>query len=277
MIPLTCPLSERAIKARFRLLVCGGRTRCSRCHNCHVRWLEKEERYWCPRCRRRFSLVSGTWLHGMKISWQTLYLLLDCWLNAYDVKQTSELSSLSPKMVRKWFRRFRTHIPQNTEYFQGNVEADESWFGYRSGARIQAAWRKVKIPVLGLYERETGLLKTKSVPRPTEEHLIPFVTRNIVGGAHVISDSYRSYWQLPDLGYEHTRVDHYNREYAPTNRIEGSWSVLKRKLRKLYYSVSREKFPEYLCEITYRFNTRKSRPKPLEFLTDTINFENRTT
>lgn len=268
-VSLTCPLSERAIKSRFKRLIFGNRTRCLNCGNFHVRWIEAEDRYWCPKCRKRFSLTSDSWLKGMKISWQKLYLILYLWQHEYDTNKASHSLSLSLKAIRHWYELFRAHIPPDSAYFQGNVEADESWFGYRSGARIKAAWRKVKIPVLGAYERETGIIKTKAVPKPTEKYLIPFITGNVEDGSCLITDSYRGYWQLPDLGYQHIRVDHYSKEYGPTNHIEGIWSVLKRKLRKIYYSVSADRFPEYLCEITYRFNTRKLNLKPLDFLANT--------
>lgn len=270
MATLTCSLSERAIKAQVRKLIFGNRTKCLLCGYFHIRCSKAADRYWCPRCRRRFSLISDTWLKGMKLPWQTFYLLLECWLHEYSVKQAIELCSLSRKGVIAWYRKFWIHIPRTSAYFQGTVEADESWFGYRSGARIKALWRKVKIPVLGLYERESGQLETKAVPKPTEDHLIPFVIRHVAPNTHIVSDSYRGYWQLPDLGYRHTRVDHYSKEYGPTNRLEGSWSVLKRRLRRMYYSVSRKYFPEYLCEITYRFNTRNMAVEPFKFLKETI-------
>ena len=62
--------------------------------------------------------------------------------------------------------------------------------------------------------------------------------------AHIFSDKYRPYKPLTRLGLNHTTVDHYLGQYSETNRIEGLWSVMKRHLKRIYYTVSREKFSE---------------------------------
>lgn len=266
MITLQCSLSEKQIKAGFRKIIFGSsRIKCPKCGNLKIRKINK--RYWCNHCRKFFSLTSTTWLKGIRFSWKTLYLLLHCWLRGYSVKITQELVGLSRPTISYWFRKFRTHIPQNHVYLSEEVEVDESWFGVRNKGRKGHTWKENKIPVAGIYARQSDLLVTKTLVKATKKYIIPFVKENInPKGSHIFSDMYRPYWPLPKLGFRHTMVDHYNKEYTETNHLEGCWSVIKRKLKATYYAVSKKRFPEYVCEMTYRFNTRKNPDNPLSYL-----------
>lgn len=267
MVSLTCSLSERTIKAHLRKIIFGSRTRCLRCNNTHLKWNERESRYWCNQCRRHFSLISDTWLRGMKISLKELWVILTCWLSELPVKQVSELSSLSQKAIRRWYRLFREHTPEIINHFSGEVEIDETYFGVRHKGRKGTHWKLNKIPVIGIYSRNSGLIETRELKEATLDYIIPFIKDRLnPKQVHIFSDKYRPYWPLPSLGYRHTMVDHYAHQYKETNRIEGCFSVFKRKLRRIYWSVSKRYFRLYLCEITYRFNTRNNPDTPLEYL-----------
>lgn len=270
MIILQCSLSERQIKSEFRKIIFGSRTKCPHCGNLKIKAI-KDNRYWCPRCRQLFSLTSTTWLKGIRISWKKLYLLLYCWLREYPVRITIDLTGLSRPTIYKWYHKFRANIPSEILCLSEEVEIDESWFGVRNKGRKGHTWKENKIPVGGIYGRQSDLLITKVLPAATADHIVPFVTKNVDQlNAKIFSDRYRPYWPLRRLGLNHTMVDHYSGEYKETNRIEGMWSVMKRRLKRTYYAVSKRKLPEYVCEITYRINTRKSPEKPLEYLKKSI-------
>lgn len=264
-------LSEKKITSLLRRTIFGPRTKCPRCNYLKIRQLP-DKRYWCKRCRRRFSLTSSSWLKGMNISFKTLYLLLYCWLKGYTVKITRDLTGLSRKVIYQWFNRFRRHAPQIFKEFNGACEVDETYYGFRNKGRKGHAWKENKTPVLGLYERESATVKIEVVSRATLENIKPFILANLnLNQSHLFSDQYRPYWHLPKLGYQHTMVDHFNREYKETNHIEGFWSVFKRALRRNYYHVRHENLDKYGWEITYRFNTRKTPDTPLDFLAKTLN------
>lgn len=269
MIILQCSLPEKQIKSEMRKIVFGNRTRCPTCHNLKIKSIN--HRYWCPRCRKFFSLTSTTWLKNIRFAWQKLYLLLYCWLKEYPVRITLDLTELSRPTIYQWNDKFRNNIPLETIYLSEEVEVDESWFGTRNKGRKNHTWKENKIPVVGIYARESDKLITKSLPAATAEYILPFIKGNVdQTNAKIFSDKYRPYWPLRRLGLNHTMVDHYSGEYTETNRIEGMWSVMKRRLKRTYYAVSKRKFPKYVCEITYRINTRKNPEKPLEYLNKSI-------
>lgn len=270
MVSLQCSLSEKQIKSEVRKIIFGSlRTKCPFCDNLRVKAIKS--RYFYPRCRKLFSLTSATWLKGMRFSWRKFYVLLHCWLKSYPVKITTELTDLSRPTISNWYRKFRLNIPKETVYLSEEVEIDESWFGIRHKGRRGHSWKANKTPVIGIYGPHSNVLVTKVVPNTLERYIIPFVKENInLEGSHIFSDRYRAYWQLPKLGFNHTMIDHYSGEYTETNRLEGCWSVMKRKMKGIYYAVSRKRFPEYVCEMTYRFNTSKNPEKPLEYLQKSI-------
>lgn len=264
-------LSEKKIGSFLRKITFGPRTRCLKCGYTKIRQLP-DQRYWCKKCRRRFSLTSNSWLKGKKISLKQLYLLLDCWLKGKTVKDTIDSVRLSRQTVYLWFRVFRTYSPQIDKIFQGNCETDETYVGpVRKGPRKGHTWKENKTPVLGIYERESGLVKIEVVPDAVLDYIKPFILTNIdLGQGHIFSDQYRPYWHLPKLGYQHTMVDHFNHEYKETNHIEGFWSVFKRTLKRSYWAVRPENLSNYGREIVYRFNTRRSPDTPLTFLEKTL-------
>lgn len=272
MLTVKVHLSERTVKARLRKIIFGPRTRCLKCNNFHVRM--SNERYWCNKCRRFFSLTSSSWLKGIKFSFQTLVLLIHCWLKGYTVETTKDLTGLSRPTIYDWFNRFRLNAPQISQHFQGTCEIDETYIGPKSKRRF-GSWKPYKVPVVGIYERESSQVKVRTMPQATLVHIWPFLKDSIHPDALSYSDKYRPYWPLKSkLGRNHIMVDHYAGEYSQTNHIEGFWSVMKRKIRRIYWRVYARNLDKYVCEIAYRFNTRNNPDKPLDFIEKSMRFQN---
>jgi len=231
------------------------------------------KRYWCKKCRRFFSLTSDSWLKGIKFSFKTLVFLIHCWLKGYTVETVKDLTGLSRPTIYGWFNRFRLNTPQISKHFEGTCEIDETYIGPKSKRRF-GSWKSSKVPLVGIYERESGQVKVRAMPQATLIHIWPFLKESIHPNAISYSDKYRPYWPLKKkLGRNHIIVDHYAGEYSQTNHIEGFWSVFKRKLRRIYWRVYAKNLNKYACEIAYRFNTRKNPDKPLDFLAKSIHFK----
>ena len=87
-----------------------------------------EDRYRCRRCRLPFSLLSGTWLKGLKLNLRTFYALLWCWTQKIPVLQTQKLCHVGEETVSYWFREFRFHLPDLQPILAGKVQMDEAYF-----------------------------------------------------------------------------------------------------------------------------------------------------
>ena len=61
-------------------------------------------------------------------------------------------------------------------------------------------------------------------------------------------------------GYIHRRIQHAQKAYVMgdihTNTIEGFWSLMKRGIGGVYYSVSKNYLQTYLNEYSFRYNRR---------------------
>lgn len=92
-----------------------------------VKVSKDHDRYWCPRCRQRFSLLSYTWLHDLKLPLQKWWMVLWCWTSRICVKQAVELSELSEMAIRHWYDQFRKHLPENPHILSRIVQLDEAY------------------------------------------------------------------------------------------------------------------------------------------------------
>lgn len=107
------------------------------CPSCGARKVVRyEHRYRCLRCRKKFSLLSHTWLSNMKLSYEKGWMLLWCWTIADPILQTRAITGLSEKTVRHWFGVFRTHLPEEAHILERIVQMEEAYLkecGARDG------------------------------------------------------------------------------------------------------------------------------------------------
>jgi len=118
--------SEAQIRKYFRRTVFGKNIHCPVCGSQKV--LQYEQRYRCLHCREKFSLLSHTWLTGMRLSYQKFWLTLWCWTNQVPVKQAIALTELSEKALRHWYGLFRDHLPDNAVILEKIIQLDEAYF-----------------------------------------------------------------------------------------------------------------------------------------------------
>lgn len=113
------------------------------------------------------------------------------------------------------------------------VELDESKFGKRKfnrGHRVEGVW------VFGGVERtKERKVFLRIVERRDAHTLRSIILKHVRPGSIVITDFWRGYLGIEELGYVHLRVNHsetfVNEETgACTNAIEGTWSGVKRKI-----------------------------------------------
>ena len=143
---------------------------------------------------------------------------------------------------------------------RGIVEIDESYVG--GNDRNRHANKKLghdgKAVVLGAIERK-GQVRLKVVPNATQEHIVPFVIKNISPTSILMSDEYSAYKKMYRV-FEHHTVNHLAGEYisgkAGTNTIENFWSLFKRGIYGIYHQVSHKHMQNYLEEFAFRFNNR---------------------
>jgi len=267
MITLTYQSSYPQLLKQYRRAVFGLHTYCPRCG------FKKPQKisstcYWCKRCRRRFSLASCSVFKGSKLPLKKLILLLECWLKGIPVKQTAGLMGLSRQTVYRWYRKFRENSPEIKEKFSQDdtLVLDDSYFG---GRRKENRGRRcpLKTLVLGLFSFKEKKIKTLIMPYMDFRVIATFLSFNMPRETRLFSDDHVSYLYAKNwlrLRY-HTLINHQVR-FLETNPIENVWSVMKYKLRSIYHHATKRYMPDYIKELTYRFNTRDNPNNAFEFL-----------
>ena len=249
--------AEAKCRTMLRKAAFGRRAYCPHCQ--YTRVIPSDGRYFCPRCRKKFSLTSCTWMRRCRLPYRKVFALLLCWQRRVPFGLAAELSGVSAPTARRWMRLFRSVFPPNEAEFSGTVEVDEAFFGRKRNGR-QAI-------VLGMLERRTGRIALRRVPRRDDEQTDRFILDHAIGGTTVCSDGAPCYAGIDSFfGYRHTVCNHSEFVFGPTNRIEAVWSSLKRFLRRTVGRPTCCDLTETLREFEWRKNHPEIFESPLTFL-----------
>ena len=188
----------------------------------HCVWCTKRDiyaingRYRCRRCRKSFSLFSGTWLSGTKLHLRTIWALLWCWTQRVPVQQTQKLCHVSEITVRHWFHEFRLHLPVIEPILEGTIQMDEAYF--RKNALVlakQIGTKKLAYLILA---------KTSVDKREASQFLFQYVapnTRLQTDGASIYR-AIEQWWPVT-----HRTDIHKKFEFGLTSEIEGMFGNLR--------------------------------------------------
>ena len=207
-----------------------------------------------------------------KLSKKTQNELLQFFVAEVTARTAADLVGISYHSARLYYQKIRQVIAyyleqESEEYFAGEIELDESYFGgVRKGKRGRGAAGKVI--VFGLLKRG-GRVYAKVVEDTCTSTLMPIIERKITLDSIVYTDCYRSYNALDVSGFHHYRINHSTHfadgKHNHINGIENFWNQAKRVLRK-YNGIPKESFPLFIKECEFRFNygTPKQQLKQLK-------------
>ncbi len=262
-----CPHCGNDEKCWF-LKPSNGKTRATRTGTPTQRRLWK-----CGSCRKQFSVLTDTVMHGTKIPVRTWVLVLFemcASKNGVSAREVERKYDVSPRSA--WFmtHRIREAMKDNgLGMFVGTITADETWVGgkpanrhgHKSGHGGQG--KTDKTPVLSLVNQRTGEVRSKVVPDVTGATLRKVIAEQVdMAGSVLHTDSGKQYHQMGTEFLAHETVNHEAGEYVrgavTTNHAEGYFSQLKRSLDGTHHHVSVEHLPRYLAEFDFRYSTRDS-------------------
>lgn len=250
--------SEAKIRTQLRKIIYGSHLFCPRCHGRHV--YASEGRYRCRGCRRPFSLLSGTWLAGLKLDLRTFYALLWCWTQKVPVLQSQKLCHVSEEAVGRWFREFRLHLPDLQPILSGRVQMDEAYF--RSLSLLMA--KQVGTKNLAYRVIGRGSVDKTDAARFVFQAVEPNSRLQTDGSA--IYRRIEEWWQVEHLVDVHARF-----EFGLTSEIEGAFGNLRTFIRRMYHHVTPQYLPEYVAEFALRFGHPEVFSSPYEYLAISLN------
>jgi transposase-like protein len=157
----------------------------------------------------------------------------------------------------------RAMVCPDRELLHNKVEVDETYVGgpevgLRGGRGLPG-----KTLVAGAVEvrgKASGRVRLQVVPDASGPTLTSFVRANVDPAAIVITDGWRSYIPLSEMGYRHRPLAQRQPERAEKilPRIHRVFGNLKTWLRGTHHGVSHQHLQAYLDEFTFRFNRRRT-------------------
>ncbi|MDQ3641795.1 MAG: IS1595 family transposase [Actinomycetota bacterium] len=234
-------------------------------------------RVWkCAKCRKQFSVLTGTIFHGTKIplqTWLAVMVQLSSAKNGISGREIERMHGLTPETAWYMLHRLREAMKREpmAGLLSGTIVADETFIGgkpknkhqsrkgkYGAGSRADLA---PKTAVLSLVNTETGEVRSRVVPNVTGATLRDAVLEQVdTPSSTLYTDAWKGYTEVgKKFVGGHESVDHSAGEYvrgkATTNNAEGYFSQLKRSIDGTHHHVSVEH--RYLAEFDYRYTTRK--------------------
>ncbi len=219
------------------------------------------------KCRKWFSVKTGTPMQSSKIGYQDwLYVLYCMSTNLKSVSSMKMHRDLEITQKSAWFAMHRARHVWNTdpeERFEGPVEVDEKFMGgkrknmpLKKRAKLEGRGPVGKTAVVGMKDRKTNRVSAKVVENTKGETLTAFIHDRIEPDAKVYTDDASAYQSLEN----HETVRHSRLEYVKgdchTNGIESFWSMLSRAHKGVFHQLSEKHLDRYVSEFYGRHNMR---------------------
>lgn len=249
--------SEAKIQKYLRRIIFGKNIFCPECRSKKV--VKRQDRYYCPRCRKRFSLLSHTWLKSTKLSYQKFWMVLWSWTTEIPVRQAMALTGLSEDAVRRWYGVFRAYLPKETPILERIVQLDEAYFK--------------KQALMIAKQKGTRRLAYEVIPRASVDRTdaVYFLYRKVKPKSRLWTDgaliykSIEKWWPV-----KHSRDIHKNWEFGKTSEIEGVIGNYRTFVRRMYHHHWSENLPEYVREFAFRFSSPELFENPIYYLEKTL-------
>jgi transposase-like protein len=242
--------------------------KCKHC-SCTKYWTVKEIIIVCRSCRRKYNLTAGT-------IFQDTRKPLSMWFRAmwWITSQKNGTSALSLQRILgigsyktawTWLHKLRVAMVRpGRDKLTGTVEVDEAFIGGKQSGnkRGRGTDNKVLIAIaVEIGEKRMGRVRFGVIPDASAESLEGFIGNAIEKNSTIITDGWRGYNKIQELGYGHKvsqKKDKDDDEQMLPN-VHLVISLLKRWIMgTLQGSLSEQHMEYYLDEYAFRFNRRTS-------------------
>ena len=251
---------DKLFKLRY-----GNLEACPICGVCNpeFRRLTTRRAYQCRDCYHQIYPTAGTifqktttplnyWFYAMYLMTTTRN-----GVSAKELERSLDITYQTAWRMAKLIRELMGRKPHPGK-LKGIVEIDETYIG---GPRDAKNGRSNidKTAVFAMVERRGHVIakKVEDVKKPT---LFSIIDDNVDKTAKVMSDEFKTYVNLADLGYIHKTIKHQLKRYVDgeisTNTIEGFFSQLKRMIRGTHIHISKKYVQQYVDECVFRYNNR---------------------
>lgn len=236
--------------------------------------------YKCYSCRKPFTVKVGT-------IFESSHIKLHVWLQAIFLISSSKKGISSNQLARvlgitiksAWFmsHRIREAMKDSATGPLGGaggiVEADETYYGPKSGPRPQVNTKgkpftkngrsgvSHKRAIVSLVERG-GAVRSFHVETADKATVASIIINHVAPESRLHTDESRLYVGADAHVSQHESVRHAAKEYARgdvhTNSAEGFFGIFKRGMRGVYQHCDEKHLHRYLSEFDFRYNAREA-------------------
>ena len=243
--------------------------RCPRCSN-GKGWHSRDGLIRCTECDYKTSVIAGTIFEGTKKP-LVLWFRAIWWVtsqkngaSARVVQQVLGLGSYETAWV--WLHKLRrAMVRPGRDRLSGTIEVDEMYIGgEKLGKRGRGAEGKALVVIAAQQDgKHIGRIRLQHVADASAQSLEPSVAQAIEPDSIVMTDGWRGYNGLKQLGYAHEII---RKDSCVGDNLLPLCSrvaaLMKRWLVGTHQgAVSHEHLDYYLDEYTFRFNRRTSRSR----------------
>jgi transposase-like protein len=224
--------------------------------------------YWCNACQKPYSVTVGTVMEKSHIP-------LHKWLLATQLLASSKKGISAHQLMRMlglgsyrsaWFLAHRIREAMAPKGSApplggggGTVEADETYYGRKSGRTAPKGGAGHKHSVVALVERG-GAVRSFYMPTLQHHDMTKVLKGNIAPDAHLRTDESTLYGGSKARFASHKTVKHSHDEYVRgdvhSNTIEGVFSIFKRGMIGTYQHCGVQHLQRYLNEFDFRYSNR---------------------
>lgn len=272
--------TERAAREYLTAVRFQERVTCPRCDG--QVGAPRGERWWCPRCRRWFTVTTGTLLQRTKVPFRTwlevAWQLVDTKVGV-SALSIARITGLDYRSAWGLLHKLRRAMEQSgRERLHGEVEFDETYVGgveEGAGGRSRGKKQPVAVACERVSETAMGRIRLARLPDASALAIADFLEQNVEPGSILISDNWTSYVPALDefakrgLAYEHRPTtlrgsdERAHRVHPHVHRVA---ALLERWMLGTHQgSITGEYLDAYLDEFVFRFNRRHSKNRGLIF------------
>ncbi len=249
---------------------------CPVCKTRSTPWNESRGRIACPACRHQTSITAGTIFDKTRTALTTWFEA--AWhvttaKNGMSAKTLERTLGVSYRVAWTMLQRFRVAMMNvKRKQLLGEVEVDETLIGgvKQGGKRGRGVSKSIVVIAVEIKQpKGFGRVRMRQVSDASGDSLLPFICDVVAPNAVVLTDGWRGYNGLPELGYTRkTTVIASSNDPAHVSMpgVHRVASLLKRWILGTHQgAIVPAHLQSYLEEFTFRFNRRTSRSRGLVF------------
>lgn len=194
-------------------------------------------------CRKRISLLRNSIFEKSELTMSDMFKLFYCFSMQFTVAETRLHINLSNKTIIKWNKIFREKLSEKYDSIRREklgglgrtVEIDECHL-YTNRSRIGRRMIGEQIWIVGAICRETKDVAFSLTASRNSNFMDEFCLQNIQIGTRIITDGWRGYRDLSNIGYSHDVINHsvafvdQNDPTIHTNNIERLWRDVRENI-----------------------------------------------